>query len=105
MLASLLLELRLWAAAPVAVQRSVFALCLKLSQVWLISSQQIPRWWIVPLGDSKHKGWAYEVYIQGTQLCHGACCLYYPTDERLSPSICYVTGRQVGACPYDVHGR
>jgi hypothetical protein len=32
-LASLLLDLRLWAAAPVAVQQSLFALCLKLSQV------------------------------------------------------------------------
>ena len=38
-LASLLLDLRLWAAAPVAVQRSLFALCLKLSQVRLLGQQ------------------------------------------------------------------
>lgn len=32
-LAALLLDLRLWAAAPAAVQQNLFALCLKLSQV------------------------------------------------------------------------
>ncbi len=32
-LSALLLDARLWAAAPVPVQRSVFALCLKLAQV------------------------------------------------------------------------
>lgn len=32
MLAALLLDVRLWAAAPVAVQQNLFALCLKLAQ-------------------------------------------------------------------------
>lgn len=33
MLAALLLDVRLWAAAPAAVQQNLFALCLQLAQV------------------------------------------------------------------------
>lgn len=44
-LAALLLDLRLWVAAPAAVQQNLFALCLKLSQVSSVFTLSTMRAW------------------------------------------------------------